>query len=336
MINMPQPSYAYAAAHAFALENKLLSHDRLERMVDAPSAADAYKILVETEYGNGISEIPDFHDYEKLLSEETRKLHELIKSISPTPRITDLFFIKYDFHNLKVLLKARYLNRDQDQLLMEVGTLPIEILKEAVEEREYDSLPSIIGNTVKELDEMMDLKVDPRNIDLALDRAMYEYIFQECRRCKNTFVMDYFTKQVDLINIRSFIRVRKMDETFGFLKEVLLPHGRLDYGFFEQIMQVPLEALADQFAHTEYAGLVREGVEDFIKTGALTVYERLMDDFLLDYVKSVRWNPTGLEPVIGYLLAKENEIRLIRIVMVGKINNLPAEKIRERLRDVYV
>ena len=61
-----------------------------------------------------------------------------------------------------------------------------------------------------------------------------------------------------------------------------------------------------------------------------------MDDFLLSFVKASRWNPLGIEPIIGYLLAKENEIRLIRIIMVGKINNLPAETIRERLRDVYV
>jgi V/A-type H+-transporting ATPase subunit C len=35
-------------------------------------------------------------------------------------------------------------------------------------------------------------------------------------------------------------------------------------------------------------------------------------------------------------LAKENEIRIIRIIMVGKINNMPTDSIRERLRDVYV
>ena len=44
----------------------------------------------------------------------------------------------------------------------------------------------------------------------------------------------------------------------------------------------------------------------------------------------------GPEPVIAYLLAKENEIKIIRIIMVGKINRLPTEEIRERLRDVYV
>lgn len=336
MIKMPQPSYAYAAAHAFALENKLISRDRLERMVDAASAVEAYRILAETEYGNSITEISDPYSYEKLLAEETCRLRELIESISPAPNVTNLFFVKYDFHNIKVLLKGRYLDRYKDELLMEGGTLPIELLKEAIEDRNYESLPPVIGNRILELDEAMDLKVDPRKIDSAMDRAMYEYIFEECRRNKNTFVTNYFTAQVDLINIRSFMRVRKIDEVFAFLKEALLPYGSLDAEFFERMMSMPLEELPNELSHTQYAALVREGVRDFVRTGTLTVYERLMDNFLLNYVKVARWNPTGLEPVIGYLLAKENEIRLIRIVMVGKINNLPAGKIRERLRDVYV
>jgi len=333
---MPQPSYAYAAAHVFALENKLISQDRLERMVDAPSAVDAYRILAETEYGNNISDISDPYSYEKLLSEETRRLHELIDSISPAPNLTNLFFVKYDFHNIKVLLKARYLDRSNDEPLMEGGIFPIELLKEAIEERNYQALPPVIGNSILELDEAMDLKVDPRKIDLAMDRAMYEYIFEQCRLNKNTFVRNYFVAQVDLINIRSFLRVRKMDGTFTFLKEALLPNGIIGVDFFERMMSMPLEDLINELSHTQYADVVREGVQDFIRSGRLTAYERLMDNFLLNYVKSARWNPTGLEPVIGYLLAKESEIRLIRIIMVGKINNLSAGKIRERLRDVYV
>ena len=43
-----------------------------------------------------------------------------------------------------------------------------------------------------------------------------------------------------------------------------------------------------------------------------------MDDFLLSFVKGLKVEPHGIEPVIGYLLAKENEIRIIRIIMVGK------------------
>lgn len=44
----------------------------------------------------------------------------------------------------------------------------------------------------------------------------------------------------------------------------------------------------------------------------------------------------GLEPVLTYMYVKENEIKQIRTIMVGKLNNITKEVIRERLRDGYV
>ena len=44
----------------------------------------------------------------------------------------------------------------------------------------------------------------------------------------------------------------------------------------------------------------------------------------------------GLRLPNGYLWAKEIEVKNIRLILVGKINRLPAGAIRERIRDVYV
>ena len=48
---MQLPSYPYASARIFALENKLIGRDRVDRMVEASSAEEALKVLAETEYG---------------------------------------------------------------------------------------------------------------------------------------------------------------------------------------------------------------------------------------------------------------------------------------------
>lgn len=334
---MPLPSYEYAAAHIFALENKLLGKDRVERMVEAPNPSEALKVLSETEYAAGISELDGPHDYEKLLSAEMRKVYNFFQTISPDPDITNLFFLKYDFHNLKVLLKSRYLDSDQDDLLITAGgTLPIETLKDAVKEGDYSKLPHYIGSTLEEIDQAMSIKVDPQKMAVMLDRAMYQHILHVCKKKKNEFALEYFTMQADLINIRSFLRVKRIDESFEFLKGLLLPGSQLGEEFFLAAMQEPTENIINRLKHAKYSQVVSQGVEEFMKTGLLSAFERMMDDFLLDFVRAARWNPLGIEPIIGYLLAKENEVRIIRIIMVGKINNLPADIIRERLRDVYV
>ena len=53
-------------------------------------------------------------------------------------------------------------------------------------------------------------------------------------------------------------------------------------------------------------------------------------------MKEAKFIPFGGEPLLAYIYAKETEIKVVRIIMVGKLNNISPEVIRERLRDIYV
>ncbi len=44
----------------------------------------------------------------------------------------------------------------------------------------------------------------------------------------------------------------------------------------------------------------------------------------------------GPEPIIAYVMAKENEVRNVRIIMIGKKNGVATAEIAERLRESYV
>ncbi|HBF8938183.1 TPA: V-type ATPase subunit, partial [Clostridioides difficile] len=67
-----------------------------------------------------------------------------------------------------------------------------------------------------------------------------------------------------------------------------------------------------------------------------TVFEKLCDDYLMEYVRGAKFKPLTLEPLIAYLYAKESEIKTIRIILTSKLNNIDADTIKERLRDAYV
>jgi V/A-type H+-transporting ATPase subunit C len=41
----------------------------------------------------------------------------------------------------------------------------------------------------------------------------------------------------------------------------------------------------------------------------------------------------GIEPLLGYILAKEREVKLIRLILIGKMRNVDVEK---RMSDPYV
>ena len=80
----------------------------------------------------------------------------------------------------------------------------------------------------------------------------------------------------------------------------------------------------------------KNGVEDYTKSGSAGVLEKLVDNYIMNMMKEAKMIPFGGEPLLAYIYAKETEIKVVRIIMVGKLNNIAEEVIRERLRDIYV
>ncbi len=344
---MRPTTYQYATGRIWALEPKLLTFDRMERMVDSENAQEVLKILSETEYGSKVSELSSPHDYESLLDSEMRSVYEFINTVTPDEMLTDLFFIKYDVHNAKVLLKAKFLDFEEPGFLSHIGTLPLDTLKDVIdgddgdEENDngkYAHLPQYLREPLEKIysDEMPGELIDPQGIDVELDRAMYRYIFKVCREKRQSFMEQYFKREVDLLNIRSLLRVRNIGEDFEFGKSLFMPYGHVGEDMLEKAFKSPFDTLSDSFSSTIYFNVVDRGVKSFLNTNTFTEYERLSGNFLLDYVKSQKGDFMGIQPIAGYILAKENEIENIRVIMVGKINNIPADRVRERLRDTYV
>ncbi|NLM47170.1 MAG: V-type ATP synthase subunit C [Firmicutes bacterium] len=335
MLNVDR--YAYAVGRIKVMETRLLDRDRIERMVEAKSAEEALKVLSESEYSDYLAELADVHEYEKILSAELLRIYRELRLLSPEEKIIAFFARKYDYHNLKVLFKAAHLKEQRPELLLPgLGNIPLEELVRAVSENDFRNLPLRMQEAAQKLvAKFAEDGFDPQLVDLWLDQALYAELADDVRKRKNKYLRDYFTSLVDLTNIKTFLRVRRLQRSKNFLAAVLLPGGSLDLLTMLDLSD-PLEVILDRLASTPYAQVVAEGVQLFQQTDTLTRYEKLADNFLLERVRQAKYVTLGPEPVIGYLLAKENEIKIIRIVLTGKINRLPVEEIRERLRDVYV
>ncbi|NLN06739.1 MAG: V-type ATP synthase subunit C [Firmicutes bacterium] len=328
--------YAYAIGRIKVMETRLLDRDRIERMVEAKSADEALKVLGESEYSDYLADLADVHEYEKILSAELLRIYRELRQLSPEEKIIAFFARKYDYHNLKVLFKAAHLKEERPELLLPgLGNIPLDELVRAVSEEDFRNLPPRMQEAAQKLAEKLQDGFDPQLVDLWLDQALYAELAEDVQRSKNKYLRDYFTGLVDLTNIKTFLRVRRMQRSKSFLAAVLLPGGSLDLLAMLDLTD-PLEVIVDRLASSPYAQVVAEGVQLFQQTDTLTRYEKLADNFLLERVRQAKYVTLGPEPVIGYLLAKENEIKIIRIVLTGKINRLPVAEIRERLRDAYV
>lgn len=327
--------YGYATARVKAMETRLLEQNHFDRMIDSTSAEEALKVLSETAYGGAVAELDDIHNFETLLTEELQYTYNTILKISPIPELIRMLALRYDIHNLKVLFKARFLGVKSD-LLIPVGTQQLGRLEQAVNEEDYRSLPEKIRRVAGNITEDFTVNRDPQAIDLALDRVLYEELIAGAKENQSVFLEGLFVRQIDLTNLKTLVRVKKMGLKRDFLARVLLPHGSIAVGRLTGMLDEPLESLISMLAISDYAELVQEGIRAWSEKGSGSLLEKLSDDYITTFLKEGKLVPFGIEPLVGYLWAKEIEAKNIRIALVGKINKLPAEAIRERIRDVYV
>ncbi len=327
--------YAYAVGRTRALETRLLERSRFDRMIDAASAEEALKVLAETDYANAVAELADIHDFESILEAELKETFDLITKISPRPELILIMALRYDVHNLKVLFKAKYMGVKSD-LLIPVGSLSLDLLEYAVTEDYYRDLPLKLRSAAEKINEDFLVNRDPQVIDLLLDQVLYDQLIALSRESGLKFLEGMFIRQIDLTNLKSLIRVKRMGLNRELLKNILLPHGSIPGDRLTGMLDEPLESLITMLAMSDYAELVGEGVRDWLEKGTASRLEKLSDDYITAYLKKFKWTPFGLEPLVGYLWAKEIEIKNIRLILVGKINKLSAEAIRERIRNVYI
>lgn len=328
--------YAYAVSRIRAIERKMLDKGKLDRMIDARTPEEALKVLIEADYGFSVSDPGSVFEYEKLLKEENKKVYALLKEISPRPEMFDLFLQKIDYHNVKVLIKGEFSGSFDEGTLLDSGLIPPGKLKLMLKERKMAELPVIMRKAIDEAIDTFNRTSDPQVIDLILDKAAYTQMLETARASGSPFLNGLVEVMIDLANINAFLRVRSLKKSWDFLQRVLLTGGRIDRSVFVKNLQDTLENFINALRYTPYGTVCEEGIGSFQSTGSMTRFEKLTDDYITEYIKKGRYIALGLEPLVGYLVAKQTEIKNARIIMVGKINNISGEIIRERLREAYV
>jgi V/A-type H+-transporting ATPase subunit C len=133
--------YAYAGGRIRALETRLLDRHRLERMLDSDSAEAALRSLQDTDYGPHLADVRSPADYEKMLELERKTAYELFRRLCLDEDALSVYFSRFDFHNIRVLAKAKLSGRQPDGLLSQHGQFDPEELVAVFEEESISPEP---------------------------------------------------------------------------------------------------------------------------------------------------------------------------------------------------
>lgn len=97
-----------------------------------------------------------------------------------------------------------------------------------------------------------------------------------------------------------------------------------------------LEDFAQLLKATSYEQLWREGLNFLQAQDSFVVFEREAENLVMDYLQSAKKVTFGPEPLFAYGLARRQELKLTRLVILGQMLNIPAFLLKERISQTYV
>ncbi|MCI1959612.1 MAG: V-type ATP synthase subunit C [Clostridia bacterium] len=318
--------YPYAVARIRMLENSLLSQKNYEQLVESKSAAEVFKILSEAGYGgeNSINE----KNYEEALSNRLSKAYSDVVELVPDENFMDVFLLKNDYHNLKVLVKSEISGKDGSAFLVDGGTVSLEAMREAFASKNYSALHGYMAEAIGKAQDEYAKTQSGQSIDIVMDNYTFKDMVDTAKKCGNEYVSQYVNYLIDMTNLKDYLRVRNMKKGTSVFSSVYIHDGSISEDTF-------LKAFGGD---NPAAGLKNCGYDALCEkmTDGFTAFEKNCDDFMMAFIKDAKYKSLTMEPMVAYIYAVEMEVKTVRIIISGKINGIDTDVIRERLRDAYV
>ncbi len=325
--------YLGISARIKAMENSLLSEGRMEQLLTARTEEEVLHLLQDCGYPPFSLEHPE--EMDRALTQVQEETLQDLKGGIPDRGYLEIFQTKHDYHNVKALLKAAQVHTDAASMLMDLGRVPAEELKEALQTGEVGNLPAILAETAAEAKNVLETTRDPQLSDMVLDRGYYRDLLETARRTGSAFLTGYVQVMIDAANLRAVVRTLRMGKTAEFLKNVLFDGGSVSTDALLTAVMTGGTGFTELYASSPLQDAAETGGKA-VSGGPLTEFEKLCDDAVEEYLSGAQLIPFGEAPLVAYLAAKETETVNLRILLMGRKAGLSPEVIRSRLRASYV
>lgn len=314
-----------------AREAGMLTRERMDRMLSAPSYQEAAKLLCDCGYEDMSGCSTD--GVNAALTRRRAAVFAEMANMSPHSEVVDIFRVKYDYHNLKTLVKAKAMGVDAEHILSGCGRVPAEKLMDCAEgEGGLSSLPADMAEAYAEAVDTLNRTGNPQLADFELDRRYFAELERLAAASGSSFLAGYVKILADSANLRAAVRTVRMGKDRAFMLAAMVPGGSVDAENLARAAESG-ESLAAAFNASALEKAARLGAEA-IKGGSMTAFELECDNAVGAYLTGAKMIPFGAEPVAEYLALLESEITAARMILTGRLGGIEPEVIRERLRDI--
>ena len=333
---MSLKSYPYSSAVISARQQSLLTRDVILSAGASETADSAMMSLKEKGYAKGSTELENPYEFESIIEHELAQTFQFLRKASPDEPLIALFLLKYDYLNVKVLLKLNLLGVEfSEKNMTRYGTIPFERLKESISDQYYGRLPEEMAQAMRWLDRTFSMHEDATLIGLKMDQAYAKHAARLLKAIKVTVVQEYFAAYFDFTNIIAVLRLRNAGYTSDILEDVLLDGGRFIRSDLIKLFEDKSDGAFQYFLRFGYEKYLSGAFEAYMNGEGLFAVEKARDDYLLRLLKKDRYDVFAPSKALGYLIAKEREAAAVRLLMVSVLNHISTDELDRRLKDLY-
>ena len=321
-------TYPYTATRVKAMKSILLTRGDYLKM-SKMGLSEMIRFLEEREYKNEIDHLSrEYNGIElinlalnvnlsntinKLLRISNSELAELIRSYS----------MKWVINNIKVLVRSK------DWTLLKKAIVPIEpttyeyckSLMEMAPEKFTREVSSIIGASHRLLHELH-ASSDTISFENELDKAYNRRMGLLRTNIQTHSIKVFYVTITELLDIRNIVKLKLIGTEEDMIKQLIITRSK----FVESLVPGTLDDTLRIIGESKYKRLT-EGAQENISE-----FENNIERHLFSYsFRLLHQQPLSAAPIFGYLLAKEIEIRNIKLLLNARAVNLEEEFIERNL-----
>lgn len=318
-----ESAYTYSATRVRTLATSLVRLADVERLLVAQNDEDLRTALRESYVA---SYVPDGEwQIDAILALHQYEAYQLALSIAPNPEVLCGALARYDFHNIRVLAKARVLNLDYDQTMRELSSLGWHTPQELYAHAVSDTLHRV-ANEFQYAYQQAYWHTEAGEVDRAeqaVDSAYWQYRSRVAAAADDEFIQQLLRLEIDFYNVRNRLRAEVVDR-FDFSK------------LFQSGGSVP----SARFTSAEGARSVLQayGGHPFWEAalhqydqGTASALERAMRSYVRSYVHQASYDVFCSAALLDYFYAVEAAADVMRTVVLGKQNGQSDTDIRSQL-----
>lgn len=326
---MSREDWCYVSGLVAAMETRLLRTAFFDKVVEVFSPEELLAYLGDTELEEEFQGPPDLANVEAQVERFGLKRMKEIRSFCPRGAVVDLFLCEADFLNFKAVGKNVLLGLSEP--FSAAGTVPKETFEriwrgEETDDGVWGDLAGKVMNKTEGAEERAFL------IDLIVDSAHLRFVEERGQEVESDLARAYVRGHGAQKRAAVLYRARCSRTPSAQIAALFLDEKDT---WMRVIMDAP-EAEMMAVLRLALPGRVFEAFEKSEPEGRASALERAGERELMALAKEAKGVAYGPEPVLGYLSGLNAEIGNLKLAVGGIMNKLPAERIRPKLRALYV